>query len=209
MISMKPMLTLQTHEQLKAMSDPLRSKMMMLLIERPFTGQQLAAELNLSRAKVHYHLKELAKNNLITIVRTEEKNGIVQKFYQSVASGFVPDPTLLPHKEEMGEVTRSFALESVERTRKNIISAPEEAFQEHVSEDPTEWPFMIPTIEVTATKEDYQKFNRGFHQLVNELRQNAKQAEQNPSAKLYRIDLFAFQIEESNFVREQDEDDEN
>lgn len=205
---MKAMLTLTTHEQLKALSDPLRSQMMMRLIERPYTGQQLAETLHLSRAKVHYHLKELAKNELITIVRTEEKNGIVQKFYQSVASGFVPAPALLPHKEEISEATRNLALESIERTRKQVLSAPEEAFQfDQSSENPSEWSFTIPTLEVTATEEDFKSFAAAFHQLMDQLRSKSKEAEQNPNAKLYHISTFGFQIEESSFDWEQEDKD--
>lgn len=85
---MKPMFTLTTYSQLKAMSDPLRVEMMMRLCERPYTGQLLSEKFGIPRAKIHYHLKELEKNGFIEIVYTEEKNGIVQKFYQSVARGF-------------------------------------------------------------------------------------------------------------------------
>ena len=84
------MLTLTTYSQLKAISDPLRAEMMMRLCERPYTGQLLSEKFGISRAKIHYHLKELEKNGFIEIVYTEEKNGIVQKFYQSVAKGFTP-----------------------------------------------------------------------------------------------------------------------
>ena len=77
---MKPVLTLTTYSQLKALSDPLRSEMMIRLCERPYTGQLLSEKFGISRAKIHYHLKELEKNGLIEIVYTEEKNGIVQSF---------------------------------------------------------------------------------------------------------------------------------
>ncbi len=90
LIILKPMFTLTTYSQLKAMSNPLRVEMMMRLCERPYTGQLLSEKLGIPRAKIHYHLKELEKNGFIEIVFTEEKNGIVQKFYQSVARGFYP-----------------------------------------------------------------------------------------------------------------------
>ena len=103
---MKPVLTLTTYSQLKALSDPLRAEMMIRLCERPYTGQLLSEKFGISRAKIHYHLKELEKNDLIEIVYTEEKNGIVQKFYQSVAKGFTPATHLLPHLEIVSESGR-------------------------------------------------------------------------------------------------------
>ena len=121
------MFTLTTYSQLKAMSDPLRVEMMMRLCERPYTGQLLSEKFGISRAKIHYHLKELEKNSLIEIVYTEEKNGIIQKFYQSVAKGFTPATDLLPHLEIVSESGRQIFLQMIERTKSQILAAPEEA----------------------------------------------------------------------------------
>lgn len=85
---MKQAMALTTFEQLKAISDPLRAEMIMKLIETSHTGQQLAVLLETSRPKIHYHLKELEKNGLIEVIRTEEKHGIIQKFYRAAARGF-------------------------------------------------------------------------------------------------------------------------
>ncbi|WP_236841093.1 helix-turn-helix domain-containing protein [Brevibacillus formosus] len=49
-----------------------------MLVKEEYTGKQLAT---LSPSKVHYHLKELESHGFVEVVRTEEKNGIVQKFY--------------------------------------------------------------------------------------------------------------------------------
>jgi DNA-binding transcriptional ArsR family regulator len=86
----QPFYVIQELEQLKVISDPLRAKVLLYLIEKAYTGQQLAKLLGMARAKVHYHLNELEKNVLIAVVRTELKNGIVQTFYRAVARGFVP-----------------------------------------------------------------------------------------------------------------------
>ena len=124
---MKPMLTLTEFSQIKALSDPFRAEIMMRLMEKPYTGQQLSEYFGMSRAKIHYHLKDLEKNGLIEIVYTEEKNGILQKFYQSVASGFTPAENLLP-QQGASESSRQMFLQMNDRTRKHILSAPEESF---------------------------------------------------------------------------------
>lgn len=58
-------LMLEHYEQLKSLSDPLRCRIVSLLISKAYTGQQLSQELEIPRAKIHYHLTELEKNGLV------------------------------------------------------------------------------------------------------------------------------------------------
>lgn len=81
--------------QLKCVSDPFRIKLLELIAAKPKTGQQLADELDIPRAKIHYHLAELEKNGIIEIVKTEQKHSIIQKFYAPVARTLIPSPDLL------------------------------------------------------------------------------------------------------------------
>ncbi|WP_228485582.1 winged helix-turn-helix domain-containing protein [Thermaerobacillus caldiproteolyticus] len=59
--------------QLKALSDPFKVKILWEIDEVPKTGKMLADQLHLSPSKVRYHLTELEKVGLIKIDRTEEK----------------------------------------------------------------------------------------------------------------------------------------
>jgi DNA-binding transcriptional ArsR family regulator len=90
MMGKKSIFIIENYEQLKVISDPLRTKMLIFLVEQPHTGQMLAQELNLSRAKTLYHLRELEKHKIIQVVRKEERGGNILKFYQAVARGFIP-----------------------------------------------------------------------------------------------------------------------
>lgn len=82
---MKKLLVIDNLAQLKSVSDPFRIELLTMLGEKPKTGQNLADELDIPRAKIHYHLNELLKNEIIHVVKTEEKNSIIQKFYAPVA----------------------------------------------------------------------------------------------------------------------------
>jgi len=198
---MKPMLTLTEFSQIKALSDPFRAEMMMRLMEKPYTGQQLSEYFGMSRAKIHYHLKDLEKNGLIEIVHTEEKNGIIQKFYQSVASGFTPAENLLPH-QDVGEYSREMFLQMNDRTRKHILSAPEESFiMEKASEDPSQWNFVGSIWEISATKEQFKKWVKKYFDLMEELTSLAKDAEKNPDSNVYFISTTALQIDEPSMHR--------
>ena len=94
---MKKLLVIDNLAKLKSVSDPFRIELLTMLGEKPKTGQNLADELDIPRAKIHYHLNELLKNKIIHVVKTEEKNSIIQKFYAPVAKKVVPNLDLLKY----------------------------------------------------------------------------------------------------------------
>ncbi|TDM07013.1 ArsR/SmtB family transcription factor [Macrococcus lamae] len=97
---MLDILVIDNLAQLKCVSDPFRIKLLELLSENEKTGQQLADELNIPRAKIHYHLRELEKYGIIEMVKTEQKHSIIQKFYSPTAKQLLPSPDLLKFREE-------------------------------------------------------------------------------------------------------------
>ena len=159
---LKPVLTLTTYSQLKALSDPLRAEMMIRLCERPYTGQLLSEKFGISRAKIHYHLKELEKNGLIEIVYTEEKNGIVQKFYQSVAKGFTPAASITSFRN-IKRIRSPNLFTNDRKNEKPNFAAPEEAFTlQNASEDPAKWNYVSSCWEFDATPEQFQVWVKSF-----------------------------------------------
>ncbi|XQY90065.1 ArsR/SmtB family transcription factor [Metabacillus sp. HB246100] len=195
---MKPMFTLSNYAQLKALSDPLRAEIMIRLIEKSYTGQQLSEIFRLSRAKIHYHLKELEKNELIEIVKKEEKNGIIQKFYRSVARGFTPSSQLLPQIGDVSETSRQLLLKLNDRTRNAILSASEHAFHlEQASEDPSNWNYVGATWHFSAKEEHFKKWIKKYHSLMKEFSEMTKNDQpDDPDSKMYYISTMAFQVEE-------------
>ncbi|QXE02183.1 winged helix-turn-helix domain-containing protein [Terribacillus sp. DMT04] len=197
---MKQVLALTTYEQLKAISDPLRAEIIMKLVETSYTGQQLAALLEISRPKIHYHLKELEKNSLIEVIRTEEKNGIMQKFYRATARGFYPSEDLLPYAEALSESTRQLFVQMANKTKTAILSAPESAFAKAAgSTDPKDWEAIGSIWEISATEADFKAFTQGLFDLMQELRQKSDAAEKDPNGKLYYFSAFGFEIDEPSF----------
>ncbi|WP_414044006.1 ArsR/SmtB family transcription factor [Macrococcus animalis] len=97
---MLDILVIENLAQLKCVSDPFRIKLLELLSIEAKTGQQLADELEIPRAKIHYHLAELEKQGIIELVKTEQKHSIIQKFYAPVAKQIVPNLDLLKFSQE-------------------------------------------------------------------------------------------------------------
>ncbi|RAZ79295.1 ArsR/SmtB family transcription factor [Planococcus halotolerans] len=187
---------LETYEQLKVISDPLRTKMLIHLVEQPHTGQMLAQELNLSRAKVLYHLRELEKYGIIQLVRKEERGGNILKFYQAVARGFIPADHLLTYVESK-EATRQSYLEVIDRAKTRVLTAPDESFELHTS-NVEEWKNLSLQTEFTVSEKKFVEFTRKYRELLDMLKE-----EDDESAKQhYYLMTTAFQIEELLFKKE-------
>ena len=64
---------IETIEQLRAIADLLRLRIVDILKEKPMTVTQLGEALGQAPAKVHYHVRELEKVGLLRLVETREK----------------------------------------------------------------------------------------------------------------------------------------
>ncbi len=76
---------LETVEQLRAISDPLRLRIVDALAQRALTATGLGEALGLPANKAHYHVRELEKAGLVRLVETRERGGILEKYYRAVA----------------------------------------------------------------------------------------------------------------------------
>jgi DNA-binding transcriptional ArsR family regulator len=69
---------------LKAISHPLRHRLLGLLDERVASPNELARELDLPLGRVSYHIRLLADLGAIELVRTEPRRGALEHFYRAV-----------------------------------------------------------------------------------------------------------------------------
>jgi DNA-binding transcriptional ArsR family regulator len=69
---------------LKAISHPLRHRLLSLLDERIASPNELARELGLPLGRVSYHIRLLADLGAIELVRTEPRRGALEHFYRAV-----------------------------------------------------------------------------------------------------------------------------
>jgi DNA-binding transcriptional ArsR family regulator len=203
-LKLAPVFIIEEYEQLKAVSDPFRTKILSHLIEKAYTGQQLAQLLELARSKVHYHLTELEKNRFIQVVKTEVKNGIIQKFYRAVAWSFIPGDSLLPHRTEVENYFREYTLNALNRARLRALSAPEEAFQVPSSERES-WPRITMQMEVRLKPEKFTEWLGRYRKLLKEL--DGMDAPEDADSKLFYMAAVGFQIEEPWFEDGEQEED--
>ncbi len=117
---------LETLEQLRAVADDLRLRILERLALQAMTVTQLAGVMGEVPAKLHYHVRELEKVGLLKLVETREKGGILEKYYRAVAKGINVPETLfqgLPPDEAAAALTEIISpfFQGVIRTTQHIL----------------------------------------------------------------------------------------
>jgi DNA-binding transcriptional ArsR family regulator len=125
---MQQELVLENADQVSALAHPLRVRILHLLFDEPHTNQQLAEQLGESPARLHFHVKELAKNGLIELVEQRPKGGVLEKYYLSVARRFRLAPELAGQARSQGmhEITWEVARQDLMRALDYYGDSPPE-----------------------------------------------------------------------------------
>lgn len=89
---MEDRLALETPDQMKAISDDTRVRILGMLAEGAATVTQLAAALEQPKGTTGYHIKKLEAAGLIRVVRTRQVRGLVERYYGRVARRFELSP---------------------------------------------------------------------------------------------------------------------
>ena len=82
-------LVVREPEQLRALGDDLRAKLVVLLRERAASTSELAEKLGLPKGTVGHHVKVLEKAGLIRVVRTRKVRAVTERYYGRTARLFL------------------------------------------------------------------------------------------------------------------------
>jgi DNA-binding transcriptional ArsR family regulator len=102
-------------EQLRALGDELRSRIVALLRGRARSTQELSHELGIPKGTVGHHLKVLERAGLIRVVRTRRVRAVTEKYYGRVAHLFLFEPEDSADARTLGAGALRRAAEQVER----------------------------------------------------------------------------------------------
>lgn len=84
----------QNVQQAATLLHPMRLRIMEAL-ERPDSASGLAKKLRLPRQKINYHVRELEREGLVTLVEERKKRNCVERVVRAVAQTFLIDPSAL------------------------------------------------------------------------------------------------------------------
>lgn len=112
-------------EQLKAISDPLRLRLLELMAEdqgRTWTAKELAERLATKQTKLYHHINLLEERGFLRVAETRMVSGILEKRYRLTAHSFRVDRSLLTGSG--GESAMSNAVDAIfEKARTEIMAA--------------------------------------------------------------------------------------
>lgn len=141
---------MESLEQLRAISDELRTRIVDALAHRAMTVTQLGEMLGQSPAKIHYHARELERVGLIRLVATREKSGILEKYYRAIAKSLTASRALLGNVSSDDTIaTLRFYLDNASRA---FLRATEFSIRNQLWENPKIW--GLSTTQVWVTYEE-------------------------------------------------------
>jgi DNA-binding transcriptional ArsR family regulator len=76
---------------MKALSHPLRVRMLTLLYQKVASPSELADELDEPLGNVSYHMRFLADLDMVKLVRTEPRRGAVEHYYEALEPPLISD----------------------------------------------------------------------------------------------------------------------
>ena len=82
-------LVVRESEQLRALGDDLRARIVVLLREHAASTTELAEKLGLAKGTVGHHVKVLEKAGLIRVVRTRKVRAVTERYYGRTARLFL------------------------------------------------------------------------------------------------------------------------
>lgn len=136
---MKKVHYLKHVEQIRALMDPLRLRMIKVMGEGATTSRQIADAVGGSVPKIHYHLKDLEKHGLIVVTKHEQKGNLLEKHYRPLSRNF---KTVTSLEADM--------LESKGDTQKDILTRALLVIAQIVEES------IVETVNVIESCEDAQ-----------------------------------------------------
>ena len=185
---------LETIEQMRALAEELRIRIIEALGKQAMTSKQVALLLNEAPAKVHYHLHELEKVGLVNLVDIREKGNMLEKYYRAVAKSISASETLfqrVPPDETIAAV-REFFQQISQRFMQVLAEAlNRQAWEEHIS-------LHLAGEQLWMTNEEYQQLVKQINALVEPYknpRSNAGEQEHTFVEIIYPAHLTAEQAE--------------
>lgn len=194
---------LTTIEEIRAFTDPYRTEILATFnrMGEPATVKQIADKMGEVPAKVHYHVKKLEKVGILELVRTEEINGIVAKFYSPVADAFqikaknVNQASLNTFKTEVEKTIHNTYEISKEVVIKEIRKARVEDLdnEEHEDEDDDkDIDAMLGIFSLNLSEEESLELK----EFINKCSEKSKANRKDTSKQKYHFFYSIMQIRE-------------
>jgi DNA-binding transcriptional ArsR family regulator len=149
-------LVVRRPDQLKALADELRSRIVVMLRERAQSVSELAARLKMPKGTVAHHVKVLESAGLLRVVRTRRVRAVTEKYYGRTARLFLYESDDTVGREDV----RNIVAASLRVAAEEILPVADEEDAAACS----------GVLRVRLSPADARRFNRRLDKLLMDFR---------------------------------------
>lgn len=162
-------------DQAALLVDTFKMSILEQFVEEPRTAKQVAEILNTKQTRLYRHIDALVQADLLKVVKEQQKRGTVERFYQTVATRFELDGSLLSNKDNENDTT-GLVRNMLRDTEKEVLSLLENVdFSEDMPDEDT--PLMM-RISARGSKERMQSLRQKLEEWLAEF--HPDQSEEYP-----------------------------
>jgi DNA-binding transcriptional ArsR family regulator len=187
-------LTLTRLDQVSALADPLRVRMLGAFAEER-TTRQVAEILHEKPTRLYHHLKALAAAGLIRETRTQRNRGTLETYYRAVAGAFRADPALFSSRR------RSEASDSIAKAIDGMLDQTGSELHALIASESalaTEEEPWVGFLELHGSESEMKKLRADVERLIERLQKvrpaSARGRKAGP-AKRYRLSILLFPLD--------------
>jgi DNA-binding transcriptional ArsR family regulator len=166
------LLIVREPEQLRALGDDLRTRIVVLLREHAHSVTELAEALDLAKGTVAHHVKVLEKAGLIRVVRTRRVRALTERYYGRTARLFIFKGT----DEADGEDVRNVAAAALRAAVEEILPGD---FDDRTT---------FAVLRKRLSDDDARRFNRRLEKLQRDIVETAE----DPNGEAYGFALALY-----------------
>ncbi len=153
--------------QLKALSHPLRLKILESIALEPMTTKQVATKLGEKPTRLYHHVGALEDAGLIKLVSTRPVRGTTEKYYQAVAEMMRVDRSLMAGQSAAGLSVIQGIFENVQRDLAALASMEDDGSDE-------EEEALFLQVEVYASAERMLELRARIDALLKEIQEESE-----------------------------------
>jgi DNA-binding transcriptional ArsR family regulator len=165
-------------EQLRALGDELRMRVVTMLRERAASTTELADTLGMPKGTVSHHLKVLERAGLVRVVRTRQVRAVTERFYGRTARLFV-----IKSRDELPDTPGTSAVAAA-----GLRQAADEVAASAADPDSS----TFAGVRMRLAPEDVSRFARRLDRLVDDFR-----AAETPEGELYGLSVALYRPDPS------------
>jgi hypothetical protein len=190
--------TLKNLDQIKVLADPLRIRVLEAFCEER-TTKQVAEFLGEKPTKLYHHVEALERVGLITLSRTRQNRGTVEKYYVAVATTFRADSRAFQPKKRKGSeknvAMRQMISTIFDTTSAELVSLAE---QDEEATKTIEEEAIVSFLDVRGPKAELKKIRAKLNEIIQSITaeaEGAPESDDDPKVGRYRLTLAYYPLD--------------